>query len=514
MTRRFLSRRCLLGDTAVLVYLAFATLLIHFLTNGGYGYFRDEFYYLACGEHLAWGYVDQPPFAALMAWVTRHLLGESLFALRFFPAVCGALVVLLTGLMTRELGGGRYAQVLASVAVIVAPVYLGIDNFFSMNCFDHLFWALGIYILIRILKDDNPKLWVLFGLVAGIGLMNKYSVGFLGFGLAVGLVLTPARKYLFNKWLWLGGLLAIVIFLPHVLWEVENGFPTREFIRNATQLKNAPLSPGAFAWASVLQVHPFTVPIWLAGLIYYLHSSEGRRFRALGWIFISVLALFLLSRAKPYYLAPTFFMLFAAGGVWIENFVRGRELKGLKAASVVILAVGGLVTAPFVLPALPVETFIKYQTALGIEPPREERDTPGKLPQHYADMFGWENMVATVARVYNGLSPEEKAKCAIFASNYGEAGAIDFFGKKYGLPKAISGHNNYWLWGPRGYTGEIVITVGESPEDVREVFDKVEIAATIVSKYARSFETNIPVLICRRPKAPLQEIWPRTKDFI
>ncbi len=514
MTRRFLSPQFLLGDTAVLVYLTLATLLIHFLTNGGYGYFRDEFYYLACGEHLAWGYVDQPPFVALMAWVTRNLLGESLFALRFFPAICGALVVLLTGLMAGELGAGRFGQVLASLAVIVAPAYLGINNFFSMNCFDHLFWALGVYVVIRILKDDKPRLWMVFGLVAGIGLMNKYSVGFLGFGLVVGLVLTSARKYLLSKWLWVGGLLAFVIFLPHVLWQVENGFPTREFIRNATELKNAPLSPAVFLWASVLQVHPFTIPIWLAGLFFCLHSSEGRRFRAVGWIFISIVVLFLLTHAKPYYVGPSFLMLFAAGGVLIERSVQDRNLDWLKPASLVFLVVGGLATAPFALPVLPVERFIEYQKVLGIEPPREERDAPGILPQHYADMFGWENMVATLARVYNGLSPQEKAKCAIFAGNYGEAGAIDFFGKRYGLPKAISGHNNYWLWGPRGYTGEIVITVGVSPEDVQEGFEQVEVAATVVSEYARSFETNIPVLICRRSMAPLQELWPRLKHYI
>ena len=244
--QKLISRQFLLSDLAILFYLALLTILIHFLTNGGYGYFRDELYYMACGEHLAWGYVDQPPFVALMAFVTRHLLGDSLFALRFFPAICGGLIVLLTGLMVRELGGGRYAQGLAAVAVIVAPVYLAIDNFFSMNCFDEVFWALAGYIVIRILKEGDPKLWILFGLVAGIGLMNKYSIGFLGLGVVVGLVLTPARRHLFSKWLWLGGAIAFVIFLPHILWEIHNGFPTLEFIHNATAMKNLPQTPLQF----------------------------------------------------------------------------------------------------------------------------------------------------------------------------------------------------------------------------------------------------------------------------
>src|SRR5581483_1060070 len=249
----------LASDSAVLLYLAFATLIIHFLTNGGYGYFRDEFYYMACGEHLDWGYVDHPPLVALMAFVTRRLLGDSLFALRFFPAVCGALVVFMTGWMTRELGGGRFAQVLAAVAVLVGPVYLAINNYFSMNCFDHLFWVIAIYILILILKSNRPELWPLFGLVAGVGLMTKYSMGFLGFGLVIGLALTPARRNFKSVWLWLGGAIALLIFLPHVLWEVHHGFPTLEFVRNATLHKNRPFTPPEFLAINAVYLLPLTL---------------------------------------------------------------------------------------------------------------------------------------------------------------------------------------------------------------------------------------------------------------
>jgi len=215
------------SDTALLLGIALTALVAQLLVSGRYGYFRDEFYYFACGEHLDWGFVDQPPFVALVAFLVRHLLGESLLAIRFLPAVCNALVILLTGLMARELGGGRFAQWFAALATLIAPVYLIICHVFSMNCFDHVFWALAAYIVIKILKEDRPRLWVLFGLVAGVGLMNKYSVGFLGLGLVAGLVLTPARKYLWSKWLWLGGAIAFLIFLPHILWEEQHGFPTR-----------------------------------------------------------------------------------------------------------------------------------------------------------------------------------------------------------------------------------------------------------------------------------------------
>jgi hypothetical protein len=512
--QKLISRQFLISDLAILLYLALLTILIHFLANGGYGYFRDELYYLACGEHLAWGYVDQPPFMPLVAFLTRHLLGESLFALRFLPAICGGLIVLLAGLMARELGGGRYAQALAAVAVMVAPVYLAIDNFFSMNCFDQVFWALAGYLIIRILKGGDPRLWVLFGLVAGLGLMNKYSMAFLGLGMVLGLLLTPARRHLRSKWLWLGGAIAFVIFLPHILWEIHHGFPSLEFIHNATAMKNLPQTPLQFMAGSALGMHFLNVPIWLAGLAFFFLAKAGRPYRLFGWVFVSLLALFLLTKAKPYYLSPAYLFLLAGGAVAIEAFLQHRNWNWLRPASLVLLLAGGAATAPYVLPILPVETYLKYQDFMGFKPATEEKGKLGKLPQQYADMFGWENMVATVAKVYNSLSPEERQKCVIGASNYGEAGAIDFFGKKYGLPHAISSHNNYWIWGPGEKPGEVLIVVGGSRDDYHRMYADVQQAATVICEYARPFETNLPVYLCRRPKVPLQQVWPRIRHFI
>jgi hypothetical protein len=507
-------RPFLLSDLAILLYLSSLTVLVHFLANGGYGYFRDELYYMACGRHLAWGYVDQPPFVALMAVVTRHLLGSSLFALRFFPALCGGLLVLLTGLMTREMGGELYAQILTAVAVMVAPVYLAIDNYFSMNCFDQVFWALAGYIVIRILKQDNPKLWLLFGLVAGVGLMNKYSMGFLGLGIVIGLVLTPARRQLLSKWLWLGGVIAFLIFLPHILWEIHYGFPSLEFIHNATTFKNLPQTPLQFMTASAMGIGLLSLPIWLAGLGFFFLGDEGKHFRLFGWVFVSILALFLVTKAKPYYLAPAYLFPLAGGAVAMADFVRRHNWNWLRPASIVLLLAGGVMTAPFVLPVLPVGSFIKYQAWMGVKAPREERGKAAKLPQQYADMFGWQNMAATVAKVYNSLSPDEKQKCVIGASNYGEAGAIDFFGKNYGLPNAISSHNSYWIWGPGDKPGEVLIVVGGTAKDYHAMYEDVEQAATITCEYVMPYETDLPVFLCRRPKMTLQQVWPHLKNFI
>jgi hypothetical protein len=507
-------RRSILSDNALLIFISLTALAAQLAVSGRYGYFRDEFYYLACGEHLDWGYVDQPPLVALMAFSVRHALGESLLALRFLPAVCNALVVLLAGLMARELGGGRFAQGLAALATLIAPVALIVHHIFSMNCFDHVFWAAAVFIVIKILRENRPRLWILFGLVAGAGLMNKYSVGFLGMGLVVGLLLTPARKHLASKWLWLGGVIAFLIFLPHVLWQIEHDFPTREFVRNATLYKNLPQSPPAFMAESALQVHPFTLPLWLAGLYFCFFRQQGKPFRVLGWIYVAVLGLFLATNAKPYYLAPAYYMLFAAGAVQVEAFIRTRQWNWLRPASATALILGGLALLPYGLPVLPVETFIKYADFIGLHPGAGERGPSGELFQQYADMFGWENQVATVAKVYHSLSPEEKARTIIYCDNYGEAGAIDFFGRKYGLPKAASGHNNYWFWGPGNWDADIVITVGENREDVEETFSDVQLAATVVSEYARPFETNMPIYVGRKPKLSLREVWPTTKDFI
>ncbi len=298
--------RTILPDDRMLISLALATVLIHFLSNGGYGYFRDELYAIACSKHLAWGYVDQPPFSEFVLALSGHLLGYSLFALRLLPALCGGFVAFLVGLISRELGGARFAQALAATAFIIGGVYLAIDNYYSMNCFDHLFWALAIYILVRILKGGDTRLWLLLGLVAGLGLENKYSMGFFGIGLIVGLVLTPARKHFLDKWLWVGGALAAVVFLPHVLWEVRHHFPTAEFIQNATLKKNLPMTPWAFLRECALLVHPFTLPIWLAGLTYVFFVRAGRKFQTLGWIFLAALAILLSTHSKPYYSAPCF----------------------------------------------------------------------------------------------------------------------------------------------------------------------------------------------------------------
>ena len=495
--------------------LAAAKLMIHLLTNGQYGYFRDELYYLACGEHLDWGYVDQPPLIAVAATTSRRLLGDSLHAIRFLPALSGALKVVVGCLLVHEFGGRRYAQVLAGVAIIVAPIYLGTDNILTMNTFEPLFWMLCAYLVVRMLKTNSTELWPAFGVAAGIGLLNKYSMLFMVFGLLVGLALTPGRRLLLSWRLLLGVAIAVAEVFPNLVWQVEHGWATLQMLHNvAVSNKNAVVGPLGVVAQQALLMHPLALPIWLAGLWWLLISRDGRRFRALGWAYLVMLVAFILLKGKSYYLAPAYPMLIAAGAVAAEAGLAKRPGLGwLRPASVGALSLGGIVTAPLALPVLSPPTYVRYSRALHLEPPKTENHQMGPLPQYYADMFGWDEMVATVASVYRRLPAAEQSQCAIFAQNYGEAGAIDFFGPRYGLPKAISGHQSYFLWGPRAYTGDVMIVIGDSAESLARWFHHVKLAAVVRSRYAMPYESNLPVFVCRGLRGRLQDLWPRVKSW-
>ncbi len=499
---------------ALVLALAGATFLLHLLTNRHYNFFRDEFYYMACGEHLAWGYVDHPPLVAVLAKLSRALFGDSLGGLRLLPALAGAATVWLAGRMARELGGGRYAQGLAALGALVAPVYLEGFTLFTMNAFDILAWSLILWTAIRILQGGSPRLWLVLGLIAGVGLLNKHSVLFLLAGLLAGVLLTPARRHLRTPWPWLGGALALAIFAPHLVWQAQHGWPTLEFMSNARRLKNAPIAPLQFVIAQATIMHPLTAPVWLAGLGWLLVARAGRACRALAWAYLFILAVFIATQAKPYYLCGFYPILLASGAVAIEAPGRARLMGWVRAAVPVLWIAGGALLAPVVLPVLPPQRLERYLEKLHLRAPLNERHRPPRLTQTFADEFGWEQMVARVARAYQRLTPEERARCAIFASNYGEAGAIDFYGHTYGLPHAISGHNNYFLWGPGTRPIDIVITVGEDRDDVEKSFRDVTEVDRTRNEWCMPYEDDLPILVGRDPRAPLSELWPQTKKYI
>ena len=509
-------RAVALSETAVLAGLAAAKLVIQFAGIRHYGVFRDELYYMACGEHLAWGYVDQPPLIALIAWLARHLLGSSLLAIRIWPALAGAAVVFFTGVLARELGGGRFAQFLAAVSIFLAPGFLAFDSFFSMNAFEPLFWLLCAWIAVRIAKGASPRWWLAFGALAGIGLENKHSMLVFGFGLVAGLLLSGEWKLFRSKWLWIGGAIALALFLPNLLWEARHGWPQIEVVRNARLYKNIPISPLRFLGEQVAFVGPLTLPVWLGGLSWYFFTREGKRFRFLGWTYLIVMAVFIGGHGKSYYPLPVYPLLMAAGGVAIEQLAESWNRVQLRVTYPALLAIGGLVALPFGVPVLSVDAFLRYSHMLPYSKAvtTEKDAAQAELPQLYADMFGWDNTAATVARVYRNLPAAERADCAILGGNYGETGAIDYYGPSLGLPKAIGGHNSYYYWGPRGYSGACVIIFGERSDEFIKLFGDVQLAATADNPHAMPNEQHIPVYICRKPVAPLSVLWPHFKMII
>jgi len=505
-----------LSATAILSGVAAAKLLIHLAGIRHYGFFRDELYYMACGEHLAWGYVDQPPLIALLAWISRHLLGNSIVSLRLLPVMSGVAVVYLTGVLARELGGGRFAQFLASVSILCATAYLAFDSFFSMNAFEPLFWLICTWLAVRIAKGASTKLWLVFGLVAGVALENKHTMLVFGFALVVGLVLAGRWDLFRSPWVWLGGLLALALFAPNLMWEARHGWPQVEVVRNAQLYKNVAISPLRFLGEQAVFMNPLSLPVWFGGLLWCLFAREGKPFRFLGWAYPIVLVVFVVFNGKSYYALPIYPALMAAGGVAFERFSDVSARRWLRVAFPAVLVAGAALAAPFGVPVLQIGRFVRYSEMLPFaQSVKTERDAVSvELPQLYADMFGWDTLATTVAHVYRDLPEADRAGCGILAGNYGEAGAVDYYGPALGLPKALSGHNSYYYWGPRGYSGSCMIIYGERSEEFIKYFGDVRAAATSASPNAMPNERNVVIYVCRRPIAPLAVLWPRFKLII
>jgi hypothetical protein len=500
--------------TGALLLLALTKIAIQFAGITHYGFFRDALYYMACGRHLAWGYVDQPPLIAFLAWFSHHAFGDSIVALRILPVLTGAAVVFLTGVLAWELGGETFAQLLAAAAILLAPSFLAFDSFFSMNAFEPLFWMLCALLAIRIVKGGSPRPWLAFGAVAGIGVENKHTMLVFGFALIAGLLLTGHQEILRSKWLWIGGPVALALFFPNLLWEARHGWPQFEVVRNAQRFKNEQIGPLVFLGQQALFLNPFSLPIWLAGVFWCFMAPEEKRFRFLGWAYVIVLAIFMVGDGKSYYPLPTYPVLFAAGAVAWER-VPGVSRRRQRKILAPMLVISGLFMLPWAVPVLPVDTFLRYENFF----PRffraqTERDATVPLPQLYADMLGWRHLAESVAGVYHALPAAEQPGCAIFAGNYGEAGAIDYYGPSLGLPPALSGHNSYYDWGPRGYSGSCVILIGERAGIYKQYFGQADLVARVSNPHGMPIEQDVPIYVCHKPVAPLADLWPRLKMII
>jgi hypothetical protein len=488
-------------------------LAVHLAFDGGYGIFRDELYYLACADHLAWGYVDHPPVVAVFASISRALFGTTPFGLRLLPGVAGAAVVALTWAFTRALGGRAFAQALACACVLAAPELLGTHSFLSMNVLDHLFWVAVELILVRAIAEDRPQLLLWLGPLIGLGLLNKYSMAWLVGGIVVGLAMTTNRVWLMKREIAMAAGLATLLFLPNVVWQIRYGLPALEFMHNAQEQKNVHLPLLQFFTTLTLNMNPFAAPVWLAGLIGLCVRRDLVKWRFLGVATVCVFALVAWQKGKTYYLAPAFAALFAAGGVVLER-LRGERVKMLRWGYGALVVAAGALLAPFALPILTPHVFHSYAQKLGFEPPPAEKQRLGVLPQFFADRFGWRQMSEAVRAAYAGLPPDERENGAILARNYGEASAIRFFVPPGDRVRVISTHNSYYLWGYGDPAPEVLVTIGYGRDDLEREFEDVREAGRFSDPLAMPYESDNAIYVCRRPRRAFSAIWRSYKIFI
>ncbi len=496
-----------LAPIAVRTLTAFAliTLVLHLFIAGRYGWFRDELYYIEAGKHLAGGYVEFPMMVALLADAQRAVFGHSLAALHVLPAIAGAIIIVLTGLMAREMGGGVTAQRIAGLSALVAPAFIGADALFTMDAFDQLWWALGSHILLRLLtvrshalpttNMNRSRLWLLFGLVCGLGLLTKLTILAFGLAVVVGLLLGPARRELRTPWPYVAGLIALAFLLPYGAWEIGHDWATLTFWQNYGHTE----STAIFVVQVILLMQPLALPLWLAGLWYLLRYPAAAPYRPLGWAFLVLCVLFLAGHAKSYFLVPAFPPLLAAGAIVLERQARRRPGAHLVPVASAALVLGGIVLAPVVAPILPPKTLAAIM--------------PSPI-QPVADRFGWPQFVGTVAAVYHRLPPSQQAETTILAGNYGEAGALDLLGPAFHLPRVISPHNTYYFWSQGVTPGPVVIATDFQRSQLQQYFSSVRRAATIPSLDGiQNEEVGRPVFICRGLKMPWSRVWPQLRNF-
>jgi 4-amino-4-deoxy-L-arabinose transferase-like glycosyltransferase len=474
-----------------------------------YGYFIDEFYYIACSKRLAFGYVDHPPLSPWVLALTRPLLGTSLLGLRLPAFLAGSATAWLAGRLAMRLGGGRFAMAAAALLTGLSPVALGLSSFYSMNAFEPLLWTLVVYTLVRLVQTGNSHLWLTVGLLIGLAVENKHTAAAFVLALGLGVVATRARSMLRDGWLWAGVALAVALILPNVVWQIVNGWPSLEFYRAAQELKNVYSPPVRSLLALVVVVNVLAAPFWAVGL-WYLISGRADRLAFLGVAAAAILVEYLAAgTSRPDRPFATFPLLFAAGAVWFARVVRGSAARSLVMAAVVTIGLAGV---PLAVPLLPPPVLAKYVSAMGLTF-QIERGKTSPLPQPLADRTGWESFLADIVRVYGALSPEDQQRALIYAPDYGHAGALELWGPSRGLPRVIASQNSYWHWS-RGHTNtEVLIAIRPDPSVLRRLFRDVRQVGWIDCDYCMSWRSHMPIYVARGALVPIESIWAAAKDY-
>jgi Dolichyl-phosphate-mannose-protein mannosyltransferase len=499
---------------AIAAGAALVTFVVHLIANPHYGFSRDELYFVICGFRPAWGYVDQPPVVPLLA-AGSQLFGHSLFLLRAIPAFFAAASVYTTCALAAELGGGLFAEIFAGLVAALTPVLMDFGGKVTTDTVGLWLWPLAALYVLRIVKGADPRWWLAVGAITGIALESKYSVLFFAVAIVAGLLLVPQRRVLATPWFAAGILLASVIVLPNFVWQAVHGYPMWTMLHDADEYKNALLSPVQYVVTQLLVTHPLLAPVWVIGLVTLLRRSDVR---FLGIAYLVLIGLMIALHGKHYYPGNVYPIPIAAGAVTVEAWTRHRSFLWRPVLAAYAL-VAGIILVPLLVPVLPERAMSAYDRIAQSKLDREvnlartDHTNIGNLPPDWADMHGWRELAAAVARIYRSLPPAQRAQAAILASNYGEAAAIDFFGSEYGLPPVLSGHNQYWVWGTRGYSGNVLIDVnGECDREAR-VFRIHRVVAHFSNPWGRPFENGFPISICEGITEPLATLWPKLRNY-
>ncbi|MBE0671023.1 MAG: glycosyltransferase family 39 protein [Anaerolineales bacterium] len=488
-------------NNLILFIMALGAVIFHIALNGQYGFHRDELDFIMNARQLDWGYVSYPPITPFFARIGLEIFGESLRGLRVLPAIAQGIVMILAAWMTRDMGGKRNAQILTAFAVFIVPISMFGGTVIMYFAFDYLWWVVVAFFMVRLLATDDPRYWLGIGAGIGLGMMTKYTMAFFVAGLVIAVLVTPVRKYLRSKWLYLGAALALLIFLPNLIWQMQHDFIAFDYLssihaRDVDWGRADEFLPEQL----YLTTNPLSLPLWTVGLSLCLFSASMKRFRTLGWMFLVTSVLFFINKGRGYYTGPSYVMLLAAGCVWFEGLFERLGGKKRQLGYGVLWTtqvIGSLIGVILMKPIAPINTPL-WDFSIGI------------TDDLFTEMVGWQDMTAQVAEIYQSIPDNEKARTVILAGNYGEIGALDLYGDEYGLPRIISGGNSYWYRGYGDPEPETVIVVGFERGYAEQFFKSCQFSGTVKNSYnVKNEETTFHtgLYVCREPRRPWGEMW-------
>lgn len=499
----------------LLGFLSLVTFVLLMLSSTvkAYGFFIDEVYFMACANRPAWGYIDQPPLSIALLSLMQYLFGNSIYVVRILPALSVAATVFVAGLITKRIGGGIYAILISGLATMVLPVLLVFGSFYSMNAYEPLIWALISLFAVKMIQENNSKYWLHIGIFMGIGLEMKHTIVMYGLAMVMGLFISYNRKLLFNRWVIWGGIACFILVLPNLIWQIANNFPSLELYSNSFSTKNIEKPYLEVIIDQVVFSNPFLFPLCIAGLVYLL-IPLGKPYRFMAFAYFILLFILVSGRSsRPDRIAASYIFLFASGAVAFERLFKFSVQKYVLPAIALFILAGGIVLAPIFLPILPPENLKKYISTLGLSFDIEENKQGEPIPQWLADRIGWQEMAMVVAEVYHALPEDEQKNTVIVTTNYGEAGALEYYGPELGLPPVYATHNSYSSWGPPSDSIKTYIGVYLEADDVRDKFDSIELVRNIRCAYCTRPQQNIPVFILRGPKFSIEEAWDSFRHY-